>query len=58
MKKGSIYQLEGRVPLGQAVPLGNKQIFDKVFGELFPLYLILWVFTIPLLTKKMLHTKF
>ena len=40
MKKGSIYQLEGRVPLGQAVPLGIQHVLAMFLGNVSPLIIV------------------
>ena len=54
MKKGSIYQLEGRVPLGQAVPLGIQHVLAMFLGNVSPLIIVCGLLTIPLETKSML----
>lgn len=33
MKKGSIYELEGRVPLREAVPLGIQHVLAMFLGK-------------------------
>ena len=54
MKKGSIYQLEGRVPLGQAVPLGIQHVLAMFLGNVSPLIIVCGLLNIPLETKSML----
>ena len=47
MKKGSIYQLEGRVPLGQAVPLGIQHVLAMFLGNVSPLIIVCGLLNIP-----------
>ena len=37
MKKGSIYELEGRVQLKEAVPLGIQHVLAMFLGNVSPL---------------------
>lgn len=54
MKKGSIYELEGRVQLGQAVPLGIQHVLAMFLGNVSPLIIICGLLNIPIETKSML----
>lgn len=54
MKMGSIYELEGRVPLKQAVPLGIQHVLAMFLGNVSPLIIICGLLNIPLDTKSML----
>ena len=54
MKKGSIYQLEGRVPLGQAVPLGIQHVLAMFLGNVSPLIIVCGLLNIPIETKSIL----
>lgn len=54
MKVGSIYELEGRVPLKQAVPLGIQHVLAMFLGNVSPLIIICGLLNIPLETKSIL----
>ena len=54
MKKGSIYELEGRVPLGQAVPLGIQHVLAMFLGNVSPLIIVCGILNIPIETKSIL----
>ncbi len=54
MKKGSIYELEGRVPLGQAVPLGIQHVLAMFLGNVSPLIIVCGLLNIPIETKSIL----
>lgn len=54
MKSGSIYELEGRVPLKQAVPLGIQHVLAMFLGNVSPLIIICGLLNVPLDTKSML----
>ena len=54
MKIGSIYQLEGRVPLKQAVPLGIQHVLAMFLGNVSPLIIVCGILSIPLETKSIL----
>lgn len=54
MKKGSIYQLEGRVPLGEAIPLGIQHVLAMFLGNISPLIIICGLLDISLEVKSML----
>ena len=54
MKTGSIYELEGRVPLKQAIPLGIQHVLAMFLGNVSPLIIICGILNIPLETKSML----
>lgn len=53
-KSGSIYQLEGRVPLGEAFPLGMQHVLAMFAGNLAPLLVIFGVIDVSDATKVML----
>lgn len=54
MKNGSIYQLEGRVPLTQAVPLGIQHVLAMFLGNVSPLIIVCGLLDMPLETKSIL----
>lgn len=54
MKIGSIYELEGRVPLKQAVPLGIQHVLAMFLGNISPLIIICGILNVPLETKSVL----
>ena len=54
MKVGSIYELEGRVPLKQAIPLGIQHVLAMFLGNVSPLIIVCGLLDIPLETKSML----
>ena len=54
MKTGSIYELEGRVPLKQDIPLGIQHVLAMFLGNVSPLIIICGILNIPLETKSML----
>jgi len=54
MKTGSIYELEGRVPLKQAVPLGIQHVLAMFLGNISPLIIICGILNVPLETKSIL----
>lgn len=54
MKKGSIYELEGIVPLGQAVPLGIQHVLAMFLGNVSPLIIVCGILNIPIETKSIL----
>lgn len=54
MKKSSIYELEGRVPLGEAVPLGIQHVLAMFLGNISPLIIICGILNIPMETKAIL----
>lgn len=54
MKKGSIYELEGRVPLREAIPLGIQHVLAMFLGNVSPLIIVCGLLDIPLDTKSML----
>ncbi|MGN0143657.1 MAG: uracil-xanthine permease family protein, partial [Clostridium sp.] len=54
MKKGSIYSLEGRVPLGQAIPLGIQHVLAMFLGNVSPLIIVCGLLDIPIETKSIL----
>lgn len=54
MKKGSIYELEGRVPLGQAIPLGIQHVLAMFLGNVSPLIIVCGLLNIPIETKTIL----
>lgn len=54
MKTGSIYELEGRVPLKQAIPLGIQHVLAMFLGNVSPLIIICGVLNVPLETKSIL----
>lgn len=54
MKTGSIYELEGRVPLKQAIPLGIQHVLAMFLGNVSPLIIVCGLLNIPLETKSIL----
>lgn len=54
MKKGSIYELEGRVPLKEAMPLGIQHVLAMFLGNVSPLIIICGLLNIPLEMKSIL----
>lgn len=54
MKKGSIYELEGRVDLKQAVPLGVQHVLAMFLGNVSPLLIVCGLLNIDSNTKSML----
>lgn len=53
-KEGSIYQLEGKVPLKQAIPLGIQHILAMFLGNISPLLIICGMLEMPASVKTML----
>lgn len=54
MKNGSVYQLDGRVPLKQAVPLGIQHVLAMFLGNVSPLIIVCGLLNIDGNTKSML----
>lgn len=54
MKRGSIYELEGRVPLREAVPLGIQHVLAMFLGNVSPLIIVCGLLNIPIETKSIL----
>lgn len=54
MKKGSIYELEGRVQLKEAVPLGIQHVLAMFLGNVSPLIIICGLLNIDIGTKSIL----
>lgn len=54
MKKGSIYELDGRVSLGQAIPLGIQHVLAMFLGNVSPLIIVCGLLDIPIETKSIL----
>lgn len=54
MKNGSVYELEGRVPLKQAIPLGIQHVLAMFLGNVSPLIIICGLLNIEGNTKSML----
>lgn len=54
MKVGSVYELEGKVPLKQAIPLGIQHVLAMFLGNVSPLIIVCGLLDIPLQTKSML----
>ncbi len=54
MKKGSIYELEGRVSLNKAIPLGIQHVLAMFLGNISPLIIVCGLLDMPLETKSML----
>ena len=48
MKAGSIYELEGKVPLKQAIPLGIQHVLAMFLGNVSPLIIVCGLLDIPL----------
>ncbi len=54
MKKGSIYELDGRVPLKQAIPLGLQHVLSMFVGNVSPLIIVCGLLNMPLEQKTIL----
>lgn len=54
MKNGSVYELDGRVPLKQAVPLGIQHVLAMFLGNVSPLIIVCGLLNIDGNTKSML----
>ncbi|MGL5316526.1 MAG: uracil-xanthine permease family protein [Peptostreptococcaceae bacterium] len=54
MKNGSIYELEGKVALGKAIPLGIQHVLAMFLGNISPLIIISGMLEMPLEMKTML----
>ncbi len=54
MKKGNIYELEGRVALREAIPLGIQHVLAMFLGNVSPLIIVCGLLDIPLDTKSIL----
>lgn len=54
MEKSSIYELEGKIPLGEAVPLGIQHVLAMFLGNVSPLIIICGILDIPIETKSIL----
>ena len=54
MKTGSIYELEGKVPLKQAIPLGIQHVLAMFLGNVSPLIIVCGLLDVPLETKSIL----
>lgn len=50
----SIYELDGRVPLKQAIPLGIQHVLAMFLGNVSPLIILCGLLDIPVETKTML----
>lgn len=53
-EEGSIYQLEGRVPLKKAIPLGIQHVLAMFLGNISPLLIICGMLEMPAGVKTML----
>lgn len=53
-KMTSIYELDGRVPLGQAIPLGIQHVLAMFLGNISPLIIICGLLEMPLDIKTTL----
>lgn len=53
-KQGSIYELDGVVPLTQAIPLGIQHVLAMFLGNISPLLIIAGLIDMPLETKTVL----
>lgn len=54
MKQGSVYELEGRVALNKAIPLGIQHVLAMFLGNISPLIIISGMLKMPIETKTML----
>lgn len=54
MKTGSIYQLDGKVSLKQAVPLGMQHVLSMFVGNVSPLIIVCGLLQMPAEQKTML----
>lgn len=54
MNNGSIYELEGRVELNKAIPLGIQHVLAMFLGNISPLIIISGMLDMPLEMKTML----
>ncbi|SCK01918.1 Xanthine permease XanQ [uncultured Clostridium sp.] len=54
MKNGSVYELDGRVPLKQAIPLGIQHVLAMFLGNVSPLIIVCGLLNIDGNTKSML----
>ena len=54
MKQGSVYELEGRVALSKAIPLGIQHVLAMFLGNISPLIIISGMLQMPIETKTML----
>lgn len=53
-EKGSIYELNGRVPLSQAIPLGIQHVLAMFLGNISPLIIVCGLLDMPLELKTAL----
>lgn len=54
MKKGSIYELDGKAPLKEAIPLGMQHVLAMFVGNVSPLIIVCGMLQIPADQKAML----
>lgn len=54
MKNGSIYELEGKVKLNKAIPLGIQHVLAMFLGNISPLIIISGMLNMPIEMKTML----
>lgn len=54
LELGTIYQLDGRVPLKQAIPLGIQHVLAMFLGNVSPLIIICGMLNMPVDTKSTL----
>lgn len=54
MKQGSIYELDGRAPLKEAIPLGLQHVLAMFVGNVSPLIIVCGMLQIPADQKAML----
>lgn len=54
MNQGSVYELEGRVALNKAIPLGIQHVLAMFLGNISPLIIISGMLQMPIETKTML----
>ena len=52
MKTGSVYELEGRVPLKQAIPLGIQHVLAMFLGNVSPLIIVCGILNVSLETNQ------
>lgn len=54
MKEGSVYELDGRVPLKKAMPLGIQHVLAMFLGNVSPLLIVCGLLDIALDMKTVL----
>ena len=57
MKEGSVYELDGRVPLKKALPLGIQHVLAMFLGNVSPLLIVCGLLDIALDTVSYTHLR-